>query len=67
MLQLQDRLAEPIDVLTFLVLDEKVTKDIFARVLELAGSLVGIGRFRPQNRGYYGRFQVNSMEWVEQA
>lgn len=26
--------------------------------LEYAGKLIGIGRFRPRNRGFYGRFRV---------
>jgi len=28
---------------------------------------VGIGRFRPQNCGFYGRFSVKSLKWVGEA
>ena len=30
--------------------------------LEYGGKLIGIGRFRPRNRGYYGRFKVLKFE-----
>jgi hypothetical protein len=29
-------------------------------VLPQAGSIIGLGRFRPRNNGYYGRFSVES-------
>lgn len=40
------------------VLDETVTHDVLLRHLSEAGSLIGIGRFRPRNNGFYGRFRV---------
>lgn len=48
---------------TFHVLDETITKDVFIEHLSHAGSLIGIGRFRPRNNGYYGRFTVESIDW----
>jgi len=42
----------------FVVLDSKITQSIFREMLDYAGRLIGIGRFRPQNRGFYGRFEV---------
>jgi hypothetical protein len=50
----------------FLVLDDTVlqssVKDkkrtVFEDVLEGAGQFIGIGRFRPRNNGYYGRFEI---------
>lgn len=48
----------------FHVLDHTITKAVFSRVLEGAGQFVGIGRFRPENRGYYGRFSVESLKWT---
>lgn len=48
---------------TFHVLDETITRDVFKHHLEQAGAFIGIGRFRPRNNGYYGRFRVDSMEW----
>lgn len=48
---------------TILVLDRTITKDVFEHVIKEAGSLIGIGRFRPRNNGYYGRFTVESLTW----
>jgi hypothetical protein len=31
---------------------------VFQFILERCGQFVGIGRFRPRNRGFYGRFLV---------
>lgn len=47
----------------FHVMDETVTQDVFKHHLEQAGAFIGIGRFRPRNNGYYGRFCVAGMEW----
>lgn len=49
----------------FAVLDDKIPESIFERGLESAGMFVGIGRFRPENQGYYGRFKVDSIKWSE--
>lgn len=48
---------------TFTILDETVTKDVFRTHLEQAGAFIGIGRFRPRNNGYYGRFRVLDLQW----
>lgn len=48
---------------TFYVMDETVTRDVFLSHLQQAGSFIGIGRFRPRNNGYYGRFRVTGLEW----
>jgi hypothetical protein len=50
---------------TFFVMDDMITESVFTQVLRSAGILVGIGRFRPEKRGFYGRFRVNSVEWIE--
>ncbi len=49
----------------FLVLDDTVLQTsiegdmtVFQHVLIRCGQFVGIGRFRPRNRGFYGRFAV---------
>lgn len=47
----------------FLVLDETITKDVFLHHLTEAGKFIGIGRFRPRNNGYYGRFSVAELIW----
>ena len=47
----------------FYVLDETITEDVFREHLEEAGRFIGIGRFRPRNNGFYGRFTVKSVKW----
>ena len=47
----------------FVVLDETITRDVFFEHLQQAGAFIGIGRFRPRNNGYYGRFSVEKLEW----
>jgi len=49
---------------SFYILDDIITADIFNKVLETSGQLIGIGRFRPRNLGYYGRFRVKNVEWT---
>lgn len=46
------------------VTDQTVTKAVLYRVACEAGNLIGIGRFRPRNNGFYGRFRVVSLEEV---
>lgn len=49
--------------LTFLILDDTITEDVFRQALANAGLVVGVGRFRPEKRGYYGRFVFDKFEW----
>ena len=48
---------------TFFILDETLTEDIFRLHIEEMGKFIGIGRFRPRNNGFYGRFKVNEIIW----
>jgi hypothetical protein len=50
---------------TFHILDRTISRKVFEHHLMEMGKFVGIGRFRPQNQGYYGRFKVNDIEWIE--
>jgi hypothetical protein len=50
-------------LVTFLILDEIITEEVFAEHLRDAGSFIGIGRFRPRNNGFYGRFEIESIKW----
>ena len=43
----------------FEILDDTITPEVFEQHLEQAGSFIGIGRFRPRNNGYYGRFAID--------
>lgn len=46
-----------------IVLAEEITKEIFAQAWELAATMIGIGRFRPENGGNNGRFVVKAIKW----
>jgi len=48
------------------LLDGTVTQDVFTTHLEEAGNFIGLGRFRPRNNGFYGRFSVEKIEWSSQ-
>lgn len=48
---------------TFHILDETITRDVFEHVLTQAGAFIGIGRFRPRNNGFYGRFKLEKLAW----
>lgn len=49
-----------------LVLDEQLeSKDTLQRLLGRAGKFVGIGRFRPERGGFYGRFAVEGLALSE--
>jgi hypothetical protein len=43
---------------TFYILDDTITKDVFDYHLAEAGKFIGIGSFRPRNNGFFGRFEV---------
>lgn len=47
----------------FTIIDPIITKDVFVKTLEAAGLFIGIGRFRPQNKGFYGRFGIKELHW----
>jgi hypothetical protein len=49
----------------FTVLDDIITMDILKEHLDVAGQFVGIGSFRPQNRGIFGRFIVETVTEVK--
>lgn len=48
---------------TFYIFDETITEDVFRLHIEQAGAFIGLGRFRPRNNGFYGRFKVESLTW----
>lgn len=45
------------------VLDDSIPDEVFERVVRHAGIAQGVGRFRPENGGMYGRFSVTQFEW----
>lgn len=44
----------------FYILDDTITPSVFEEHLDQAGKFIGIGRFRPRNNGFYGRFKIAS-------
>lgn len=51
--------------LTVHIYDDIITQEVFEKVLNAAGSLIGVGRFRPRKRGFYGRFEGNVISWAK--
>ena len=49
---------------TFMIFDDTVTQEVFEETLRTAGTSVGVGRFRPENGGLNGRFEVVSFDWA---
>lgn len=46
------------------VFDAAITQEVLQQHIEAAGRFVGLGRYRPQNGGYYGRFEVmGEIKW----
>ena len=50
-------------VVEFQILDDIITEDVFEIHLRAAGKYIGIGRSRPRNNGYFGRFEVTAIKW----
>jgi len=47
------------------ILDDTITKEVFDLHLQQAGQFIGLGRFRPRNGGFYGRFSHAIIDWKE--
>jgi len=43
------------------ILDDSIPEEIFEKVLNAFGLFIGIGRYRPENGGYLGRFTVKKI------
>jgi len=50
---------------TYYILDDIIGHEVFETHLREAGNFIGIGRFRPENGGFYGRYKVNEVAWSE--
>lgn len=48
----------------FYIIDDTITPEVFEQHLKEAGAFIGIGRFRPRNNGFYGRFKVVEVKWA---
>lgn len=51
----------------FSIYDEGVTKEVMHKVMQYAGTQIGIGRWRPENGGMNGRFVTEITEWTEHS
>ena len=51
--------------ITVLIGDDIITSDIFETVIKNAGNLIGLGTWRPRNRGMNGRFELADMKWFD--
>ena len=49
-----------------MVLDPIITRAIFEAHMHVAGMFIGVGRWRPRNRGQNGRFDCDKYEWSEE-
>lgn len=47
-----------------IVWDEALSADVLEAHLAAAGMFIGIGRYRPLNGGFYGRFVPKDFQWV---
>ena len=43
--------------------ETKITKEVFEEAVRYAGTAVGVGRFRPERGGFFGRYAVDKFEW----
>ncbi len=50
---------------TFYVIDPTITRPVFEHHISEAGKFIGVGRFRPRNGGFYGRFKLTKLDWAE--
>jgi hypothetical protein len=49
--------------LEYYVLDDVITPEVFETHLREAGNFIGMGRFRPEKGGFYGRYEVKKVVW----
>lgn len=47
----------------FHVLADEITSDVFEEHLRQAGAFVGVGRFRPEKGGFFGRYKIEKVSW----
>jgi hypothetical protein len=48
---------------TYTIYDQVITQAVFTEVLKLSGIQVGIGRYRPLQKGIYGRYSAVEIAW----
>lgn len=48
---------------SFHIIADEITPEVFEEAVRYAGIAVGVGRFRPERGGYFGRFAVDRIDW----
>lgn len=49
---------------TYIISDPIITQEVFCKVLAASGTLIGVGRFRMIQLGYYGSFEAEEVKWI---
>jgi len=49
----------------FHVIADEIIPEVFEEAVRYAGVAVGLGRFRPERGGFFGRFTVNNFDWAD--
>jgi hypothetical protein len=49
----------------FHIIADEITPDVFEEAVRYAGMAVGVGRFRPERGGYFGRYTADEFKWEE--
>jgi len=47
----------------FHIIADEITPEIFEEAVQYAGLAVGVGRFRPERGGYFGRYTIDKFDW----
>lgn len=50
---------------SFHIFDLTIDEETFKTHLIDAGQFIGVGVFRPRNNGYFGRFSVEEVRWIQ--
>lgn len=51
----------------FIIIDDTISREAFEYHAQQAGQLIGVGRFRPRNNGFYGRFKAEVVSFEDYA
>ena len=49
---------------TFHIIADEITREIFEEAVTYASIAVGVGRFRPERGGYFGRYHIDRFDWL---
>jgi len=52
-------------IVQYQILDATITREVFKQHLHVAGNFIGVGSFRPQNRGWFGKYRATKIDFEE--